>query len=123
MGHDWRHHEGLICFVALYVESLLLDLIQAVVLIRTSLIKLYMTRLLCAHADPGSWGIPADSVAEFANSFIYSRAQIANAIGKPFILEETGMDVRLPSSPFLQGVLNTELGDRHECGLSLIQDP
>ena len=49
-------------------------------------------------ADPGSWGIPADSVAEFANSFIYSRAQIANTIGKPFILEETGMDVR-PLAP------------------------
>ncbi|EIE21346.1 glycoside hydrolase [Coccomyxa subellipsoidea C-169] len=45
------------------------------------------------HVYPGSWGIPADNVAEFANSFIYSRAQIANAIGKPFILEETGMDV------------------------------
>ncbi|CAL8463202.1 g2736 [Coccomyxa elongata] len=44
------------------------------------------------HVYPGSWGIPADSVAEFANSFIYSRAQIAKAIGKPFILEETGMD-------------------------------
>ena len=49
-------------------------------------------------ADPGSWGIPADSVAEFANRFIYSRAQIAEATGKPFILEETGMDVR-PSLP------------------------
>ncbi|BDA44582.1 probable mannan endo-1,4-beta-mannosidase 1 at N-terminal half [Coccomyxa sp. Obi] len=46
------------------------------------------------HVYPGHWGVPADSVAEFANSFIYSRAQIANAIGKPFILEETGMDPR-----------------------------
>ena len=53
------------------------------------------TLLKMLHADPGSWQIPADSVAEFANSFIYSRAQIAHAIGKPFILEETGMDVRL----------------------------
>ncbi len=59
-----------------------------------------MINLLCAHADPGSWGIPADSAAEFANSFIYSRAQIANAIGKPFILEETGMDVRSLPHPF-----------------------
>ena len=55
-------------------------------------------------ADPGSWNIPADSVVEFANSFIYTRAQIANAIGKPFILEETGMDVR-PLGPLNLRVL------------------
>ncbi|CAL8463203.1 g2737 [Coccomyxa elongata] len=48
------------------------------------------------HAYPGNWGIPVDSVEEFANSFIYSRAQIANAIGKPFILEETGTNSDYP---------------------------
>lgn len=51
------------------------------------------TSLLLLHADPGNWGIPVDNVEEFANSFIYSHAQIANAIGKPFILEETGTNV------------------------------
>ena len=64
--------------------------------------------LLALHADPGSWQIPADSVAEFANTFIYSRAQIANAIGKPFILEETGMDVRSSCPSTSEKSFNTE---------------
>lgn len=52
---------------------------------------------MTSAADPGSWGIPAADVAEFANTFIYSRAQIAQALNKPFILEETGVDVRSSS--------------------------
>ncbi|CAL8463194.1 g2728 [Coccomyxa elongata] len=46
------------------------------------------------HVYPGHWSVAANSVQDFAYSFIYSRAQIANAIGKPFILEETGVDPR-----------------------------
>lgn len=45
-------------------------------------------------ADPGSWQIAAPVAGDFANIFLYARAKIANAIGKPWILEETGMEVR-----------------------------
>ncbi len=45
-------------------------------------------------ADPGSWQIAAPVAGDFANIFLYARAKIANAVGKPWILEETGMEVR-----------------------------
>ena len=44
------------------------------------------------HADPGSWGIPTAEFAAFANQFLNDRATVAHAAGKPYILEETGMD-------------------------------
>jgi mannan endo-1,4-beta-mannosidase len=44
------------------------------------------------HADPGSWGIPTPNFASFANQFLADRAAVAHAAGKPYILEETGMD-------------------------------
>lgn len=46
------------------------------------------------RADPGSWQIDADVAGGFANIFVYARAKAAAAIGKPWILEETGMMVR-----------------------------
>jgi hypothetical protein len=46
------------------------------------------------RADPGSWQIDPATAGDFANIFIYARAQIANKIGKPWILEETGMEAR-----------------------------
>jgi mannan endo-1,4-beta-mannosidase len=46
------------------------------------------------HADPSNFGIPASSASAFLAAFISSRAAVAQAAGKPFILEETGMDVR-----------------------------
>ena len=48
----------------------------------------------CACADPDNWGIAASSAVDFMNSYISSRAAIAAQIGKPFVLEEFGMDVR-----------------------------
>ena len=56
-----------------------------------------------ACADPGSWGIPAADAAAFANQFLNDRAAVAHMIGKPYILEETGMDVRL--RPYLHGIV------------------
>lgn len=50
-----------------------------------------------ACADPGSWGIEARKAAAFANQFIADRAAVAHALGKPYILEETGKDVRGPA--------------------------
>ena len=50
--------------------------------------------LLCACADPGNWQVPPYVAADFANTFLYERAQIAQAQNKPWILEETGKDVR-----------------------------
>jgi hypothetical protein len=47
-----------------------------------------------ARADPGSWQIDPSTAGDFANIFVYARAQIANKIGKPWILEETGMEAR-----------------------------
>lgn len=48
----------------------------------------------CACADPGNWQVPPYVAADFANTFLYKRAQIAHAQNKPWILEETGKDVR-----------------------------
>ncbi len=47
------------------------------------------------HADPGNWQVPAYVASDFANMFVYERAQIAKAANKPFILEETGKEVSL----------------------------
>lgn len=47
------------------------------------------------HADPGNWQVPAYVASDFASMFVYERAQIAKAANKPFILEETGKEVRL----------------------------
>lgn len=57
------------------------------------------TQMVCLNtvherADPGSWQIAAPVAGDFANIFLYARAKIANAVGKPWILEETGMEVR-----------------------------
>ena len=49
--------------------------------------------LCCACADPGNWQVPPYVAADFANTFLYERAQIAQAQNKPWILEETGKDV------------------------------
>jgi hypothetical protein len=51
-----------------------------------------------ACADPGQWGIAASSAVAFVDSFVTSRAAIATSVGKPWILEEFGMDVRMHSS-------------------------
>ena len=53
-----------------------------------------LLNVLCDLADPGSWQIAAATAGDFANIFVYARAKVANAIGKPWILEETGMEVR-----------------------------
>ncbi len=45
-----------------------------------------------APRRPGQ--IDPATAGDFANIFIYARAQIANKIGKPWILEETGMEAR-----------------------------
>ena len=47
------------------------------------------------RADPGNWQVPAYVASDFASMFVYERAQIAKAANKPFILEETGKEVRL----------------------------
>lgn len=46
------------------------------------------------RADPGNWQVPAYVASDFASMFVYERAQIAKAANKPFILEETGKEVR-----------------------------
>ena len=56
----------------------------------------------CMRADPSNFGIPASSASAFLAAFISSRAAVAQALGKPFILEETGMDVRA----FLCGIIS-----------------
>ena len=52
-----------------------------------------------AFADPGSWGIPASAAGPFANEFLTDRAAVAHGLNKPYILEETGVDVRNPNNP------------------------
>ena len=57
------------------------------------------------HADPQNFGVAASNAFAFMSSFISSRAAVANTLGKPFIVEETGMDVRRPTallSPFMR---------------------
>jgi hypothetical protein len=47
------------------------------------------------RADPGDWRVPSYVAKDFAEKFIHERASMAKALNKPFILEETGKDVRL----------------------------
>ncbi|KAK9846456.1 hypothetical protein WJX81_004191 [Elliptochloris bilobata] len=42
------------------------------------------------HLYPGSWGVAAASAGDFANRYLDSRAAIARAANKPWILEEVG---------------------------------
>lgn len=46
------------------------------------------------HADPGNWEVPSYVAKDFAEMFVNERAKVAKALNKPFILEETGKDVR-----------------------------
>ena len=52
---------------------------------------------IAVHADPGNWEVPSYVAKDFAEMFVNERAKVAKALNKPFILEETGKDVR-PSS-------------------------
>ena len=45
-------------------------------------------------ADPSNWGFPSSIVQQFANTFLSDRAAVASAVGKPWVLEETGCNVR-----------------------------
>ena len=44
-------------------------------------------------ADPSSWGFPPSLVQTFGNTFLEDRALAAQAVGKPWVLEETGCNV------------------------------
>ena len=44
-------------------------------------------------ADPSSWGFPSSVVQTFSNIFLEDRALAAQAVGKPWVLEETGCNV------------------------------
>ena len=57
-----------------------------------------ISQLVCC-ADPDNWAIQAYEFDWVNQNFIADRAAIAHAQNKPFIIEETGMQVRLaPSS-------------------------
>ena len=49
----------------------------------------------------------------FANQFIADRAAVAHAAGKPYILEETGKDVRPPFSNSLAASAAPRLRQAH----------
>ena len=44
-------------------------------------------------ADPSNWGFPSSVVQTFGNDFLEDRALAAQAVGKPWVLEETGCNV------------------------------
>ena len=46
-----------------------------------------------APADPSNWGFPSSVVQTFGNDFLEDRALAAQAVGKPWVLEETGCNV------------------------------
>ena len=61
-----------------------------------------------APADPSNWGFPSSVVQTFGNDFLEDRALAAQAVGKPWVLEETGCNVGpalfVPDTATLQNI-------------------
>lgn len=60
--------------------------------------RLHITAFLMPRRYPDNWNVPPQELS-VVQDFIADRAKVAHDAGKPFVVEEYGMQVRKPDCP------------------------